>query len=62
MREQETLLRVKEVADMFRVSVATIWNWKNSNPSFPKPRRISPNMTVWKLSELHEYIDNLEEA
>lgn len=54
---REELLRVKEVAKMFSVSPASIWNWVNDKPHFPKPAKITPKVTVWKLSELNKYID-----
>ena len=56
MREQ--LLRVVEVAEMFGVSRASIWNWTKDNPNFPKPAKLTPKVTVWKLSELNAYMDN----
>ena len=56
MREQ--LLRVTEVAKMFAVSKATIWNWTRDNPDFPKPASLTPRVTVWKQSELNAYIED----
>jgi len=55
MREQ--LLRVSEVAEMFGVSKASIWNWTKDNPNFPKPAKLTSKVTVWKLSELNKYVD-----
>ena len=57
MREQ--LLRVSEVAEMFGVSKASIWNWtKDPKKHFPKCGSVTPKVTVWKLSELNAYMDN----
>lgn len=56
MREQ--LLRVGEVAEMLGVSKASVWNWVKHKPEFPKPANLTPKVTVWKLSEINEYLDN----
>jgi len=53
----ERLLRVVEIAEMFSVSKATIWNWTNDNPDFPKPAKLTSKVTVWKLSELERYLN-----
>lgn len=54
----EKLLRVSEVAEKFAVSKASIWNWAKDKPDFPKPQKLTSKVTVWKLSELDDYIDN----
>ncbi len=54
----EQLLRVTEVAEKFSVSKASIWNWAKNNPHFPKPAKLTSKVTVWKLSELNDYMDN----
>jgi len=54
----EKLLRVTDVAEMFGVSKASIWNWAKDNPNFPKPANLTPKVTVWKLSELNTYLND----
>ncbi len=60
-RSEERFLRVYEVADMLSVSKASIWNWvsedRHSNPNFPKPKKLTSKVTVWKLSEINAYLD-----
>ena len=55
--KQERLIRVTEVAEILGVCKATIWNWLHSNPHFPKPKKLTNQITVWKLSEINKYID-----
>lgn len=54
---QERLIRVDEVAEIMGVCKATVWNWKHSNQAFPKPKKLTNQITVWKLSEINDYID-----
>ncbi|EGK08329.1 AlpA family phage regulatory protein [Kingella kingae] len=58
------LIRVKELAKLLCVSDTIIWNWVNPNnrryhPEFPKPIKISPNVTAWRKSEITAYLDQL---
>ena len=46
------------------VSRATIWNWVNPKsrhhrPDFPKPIKLSENITGWLSSEIEEYLNKL---
>ncbi len=54
---RETLMRPNDVAKMFGVSRGTIWNWVKNKSTFPKPQKLSANITVWKESELQTYMD-----
>ncbi len=56
---RDNLMRVKEVAVMFGVSSATIWNWLKNNPNFPRSRKLSTKTTVWRESELIAYMDTI---
>ena len=53
------LLRVKQVAKMFNVSVATIWRWKkDENLNFPQSREYMGS-TRWLKEEVEDHILNL---
>ena len=54
----EKLLRVKRVAAYLDCGVATVWRRTNDDPTFPKPIKLSPRVTVWKLSELEDWISS----
>lgn len=61
---QVKLIRAKELAELLSVSDTIIWNWVNPNnrryrPEFPKPIKISPNVTAWRESEIVAYLDQL---
>ena len=58
------VLRVDDVASALGVSRATIWNWASPGnghyrPDFPKPIKLSANITGWLSSEVDDYIDKL---
>ncbi len=48
-------LSVRDVADRFRVSLSTIWRWKD-RPDFPQPMTLGERATRWLESEINEYI------
>ncbi len=47
-------LNASEVADRYRVSTDTIWRWSR-NGDMPKPVKLSPGSTRWRLSDLSEH-------
>lgn len=49
-------LRVPDVAAFLGCGVATVWRRTKDDPTFPKPIKLSPRVTVWKLSELEDWI------
>lgn len=50
-------LRVKSVAAVVGVGVATIWRWV-SEGRFPAPRKIGPNTTVWSVGQVRGFLYN----
>ena len=59
-----TVLRVNDTARVMGVSRATIWNWVNPKsrhhrPDFPKPIKLSDNISDWLSSEIEEYLNKL---
>ena len=55
------LIRVKDLARRLSVSTATIWNMTNPksrhyNPNFPKPVKVSANVTGWLENEIAAYL------
>lgn len=48
----KTYLSVRHVADRFDVSPNSIWRWTANNPEFPKPIKLGPGCTRWRLSDL----------
>lgn len=40
------------------ISKSTLWNWVKSG-RFPRPVKLGPRVTAWRVSELRDLIDNL---
>ena len=45
-------LSVKQVAERYGLSVATIWRWSKERDDFPRPRKLGSGSTRWKLDDL----------
>jgi predicted DNA-binding transcriptional regulator AlpA len=56
--ESVQLLTDKEVAALFNVSQNHVWVMAK-NPKFPKPIKLSKNITRWRLVDIKTYIDGL---
>lgn len=52
---REQYLTDHQVAARFGTSRATVWRWIKRIPSFPKPIKLSPGTSRWKLSDLVRY-------
>lgn len=50
-----TFLTVRQVADRLAVSVPTVWRWARERDDFPKPERIGPAATRWRLADLEAW-------
>lgn len=48
----ETYLSDIKLSARLGVHRATPWRWANEDPTFPKPIKLSPGCTRWKLSEI----------
>jgi prophage regulatory protein len=47
-------LTVSQVAERLGVSTDSVWRWVRTD-EFPKPYKIGPNCTRWKLSDVLEH-------
>ena len=52
---QETYLSDLNLSARFGVHRMTPWRWLKSDPTFPKPVKLSPGCTRWKLSEIEAW-------
>lgn len=64
MNKSENIIRVKQVAERLGISAAAVWNKTNPKhrsycPDFPKPFKVSANITGWLESEISAYIEML---
>ena len=51
----ETFLSDLQVARRYGVHRSTPWRWAKADPTFPKPVRLSPQCSRWKLSEIEAW-------
>lgn len=51
----ETYLADTKLAARYGVHRTTPWGWLHSDPTFPKPVKLSPGCTRWKLSEIEAW-------
>ena len=47
-------LSVAQVAERYGVSTDTVWRWSR-NGDMPKPMKLSPGSTRWRLSDLIDH-------
>lgn len=43
------------LSNRYGVTRQTIWRWSRDNSGFPKPIKLSPGCTRWKLSEVERW-------
>lgn len=55
----ERFLRVKDVAEMLSIGKSTVWLYTKAG-RLPKPIKLSPKVTVWKLSEIEQFMSSLK--
>lgn len=52
------LIRIQEVMNKVGIARSTVWDMVKKG-NFPKPRKLSPKVTVWVESEIDDYIANI---
>ena len=56
---ENLFLTVAEVAKRYAVSTDTIWRWSRKD-DFPRPVKIGPNITRWRLADVLEHDQSLK--
>lgn len=49
-------LRLPEVLDIVGISRTSLYRLLNSDPTFPRPYKLSPGITVWDAEDVHNYL------
>ncbi len=44
-----------QIAKRYGVTRQTVWRWNANDPKFPKPIKLSPGCTRWKLSSIETW-------
>ena len=57
MKSSIKLLRISDVANKTTLAKSTLWG-KISKGQFPKPIKISPASSVWKESDVDDWIES----
>ena len=55
----DRLLRLADVEDRVGIRRSAIYRWMNDG-RFPKPLRVSPRAVRWRLSDIEDWIGELE--
>ena len=50
-----------QVANQFRVSRETIWRWVQ-NGNFPKPVKLSPGCSRWRIEDVQKWAESRGEV
>lgn len=50
------VVRLSRVCNLTASSAATIWRRAKEDPSFPKPFKLSPGITVWDKAEILDWL------
>jgi prophage regulatory protein len=51
----EIYLSDRRLSARYGVHRSTPWRWVNTDPDFPKPVKLSPQCSRWKLSEIEAW-------
>lgn len=54
----DRFLRINEITEILGVSKSTIWSWLKQG-KFVKPLKLSARVTVWKLSDINNFIEEI---
>jgi len=62
MHHNKTILRFNQVCDLTGLARSTIYTRLNPkspqyDPTFPKPSKFGPRLTVWNSAEIDAWID-----
>lgn len=44
-----------QIAARYGITKPTVWRWVRTDPTFPRPMKLSPGCTRWKLSDIEDW-------
>lgn len=54
----ETYISDTQLATRYDVHRSTPWRWAKTDPAFPRPVKLGPQCTRWKLCEIEAWENN----
>ena len=57
IKMNESFLRLSAVMKITAIARSTIWLWVKEG-KFPQPIKLSPRVTVWKESDIQDWMKN----
>ena len=57
---QQRYIRAKELAKYMNISPTTVWWISRNNESFPKPKKLTPQITVWDIDAVNDFMETLK--
>ena len=58
---KQKLYRISELTEVLSLSKSTIWKLTREK-SFPQPSKLTDRITVWKDTDIHEWIESIGES
>lgn len=55
LRESQLVKKPGNDAPIIPVSPATLWRWVRSG-KFPKPMKVGPNTTAWRVADVRQWL------
>lgn len=62
MNTSARYIRAKMLAPQLAVSEPTLWRWLKEDPTFPRPVKLAPRVTVWRISEIEAWAASKKSA
>lgn len=57
LQTSDRAIRIPLVCSLTGQAPATIWRRVKHDPSFPRPYKLGPKVTVWSEREIHEWLE-----
>ena len=62
LQDPEYWLSDSQIAKRYGVARQTVWRWAATDPNFPKPIKLSPGCTRWRISLIEAWENGKEVA
>ena len=57
--DKKRYYRARDLAEYMNCGVSTIWWLAKNREQFPKPKKLTPNLSVWDIQEINMYMKDL---